>query len=82
MTREEAMMAMQMYGFALDDTILFLDTHPDNKAALAFYSDTRKKYIEAVEDYELQFGPVTADDVDTDNGWSWINSPWPWEMEE
>ncbi len=45
MTRAEALRRVQMYSFALDDTGLFLDTHPDNRAALTFYDDTRKKYL-------------------------------------
>ena len=66
MTRAEALRRVQMYSFALDDTGLFLDTHPDNRAALTFYDDTRKKYLEAVEDYEMQFGPLTAKDSDVE----------------
>ena len=42
MTRAEALRRVQMYSFALDDTGLFLDTHPDNRAAMTFYDDTRK----------------------------------------
>lgn len=82
MTKSEAMKKVQMYEFALIDTGLFLDTHPDNKAALAFYDETRKKYIEATEDYEMQFGPLSAVDSDTDNDWAWVNNPWPWEVED
>ena len=82
MTRAEALRRVQMYSFALDDTGLFLDTHPDNRAALTFYDDTRKKYLEAVEDYEMQFGPLTAKYYDVENGWTWVDAPWPWEVEE
>lgn len=82
MTRAEALRNVQMYDFALTDTGLFLDTHPDNRAALAFYDDTRKKYLEAVEEYEAQFGPLTAEDTDVENGWTWVDTPWPWEMED
>ncbi|MGN0659611.1 MAG: spore coat protein CotJB [Emergencia sp.] len=82
MTRAEAMKEVQMYDFALVDTGLFLDTHPDNQAALTFYDETRKKYLEAVEAYEEQFGPLTATDTDVENGWTWVQTPWPWEMED
>ncbi len=82
MTREEALRNVQMYSFALDDTGLFLDTHPTNRAALTFYSDTMKRYLEAVEVYEDQFGPLTAGDSDTEKGWTWVETPWPWEMED
>lgn len=82
MNREEALRKVQMYSFALVDTGLFLDTHPTNKAALAFFADTQKKYVEAVALYEAEFGPLTADDTDTETGWAWVETPWPWEMED
>ena len=82
MNRNDAMRKVQMYSFALDDTGLFLDTHPTNKAALAFYEDTQKKYVEAVAEFEAQFGPLTAKDTDTEEGWKWVSTPWPWEKED
>ena len=82
MTREDAMRKVQMYDFALVDTGLFLDTHPTNRAALTFYDDTRKMYLQAVEEYEQQFGPLTATDTEIEKGWIWVESPWPWEMED
>ncbi|MGC2872436.1 spore coat protein CotJB [Ihubacter sp. rT4E-8] len=82
MTRAEAMRAVQMYDFAMKDTELFLDTHPNNEAALAFYNDTREKALAAIEEYEEQFGPLTASDTDVNQGWTWVETPWPWEMED
>lgn len=82
MTREEALKQVQIYAFALKDTELFLDTHPSNESALAFYGDTREKYREAVKTYEAQFGPLRATATEIENGWSWVDTPWPWEMEE
>lgn len=82
MTREEALRKVQIYDFALMDTGLFLDTHPTNRTALTFYDETRKMYLEAVEVFEEQFGPLTAEDTDVTNGWAWVETPWPWEMED
>lgn len=82
MNRKDLMRNVQMYSFALDDTGLFLDTHPNNKAALMFYEDMQKKYVEAVAEYEAEFGPLTAKDTDVEAGWAWVNTPWPWEKED
>ena len=82
MNREKALRQVQMYDFALTDTGLFLDTHPTNRAALAFYDATRQLYFDAVEAFESQFGPLTAEDTDVENGWAWVETPWPWEMED
>ena len=82
MNRKEALRKVQMYSFALDDTGLFLDTHPTNKAALMFFEEMQKKYVEAAADYEAQFGPLTAKDTDAEEGWAWVETPWPWEKED
>lgn len=74
-------------SFALDDMRLYLDTHPFDKEAIAFY----EKYIairkEAIAEYEKNIGPVCSYDVKGKNGtcccendqWAWVNEPWPWE---
>ena len=53
MNREDAMRKVQMYSFALVDTGLFLDTHPQNKAALMFFDQIRDEYAKAVADLSL-----------------------------
>lgn len=80
--REDAMRKVQMYSFALVDTGLFLDTHPQNKAALMFYEQVRDEYAKAAADYEERFGPLTARNTDVSESWKWVCEPWPWEMED
>ncbi|PHV69632.1 spore coat protein CotJB [Sporanaerobium hydrogeniformans] len=69
-------------NFALFDTVLFLDTHPTDQNALAFYNQYLKLSKQAVNEYVRYFGPLTSDDVQESNEWTWVNSPWPWEMED
>lgn len=82
MSREEALKKVQMYDFALVDTGLFLDTHPDNKAALIFFAETRKKCKEARDYYEKNFGPLTCKATDVSKDYKWAMTKWPWEMED
>ena len=72
---------MELYelGFALDEIILFLDTHPDDVEALADYREISRRYAEAVKEYEKTCAPLTADCVNSSKYWLWVNSPWPWE---
>lgn len=70
---------VQLYGFALYDTLLFLDTHPDDCEALAYFQRMRDAFMEAHENYVKKVRPLTAFDVDTEQEWSWIEGPWPWE---
>ena len=81
MNRERLMHEIQEVGFALVDTNLFLDSHPDCKLALEFFRDMQVKYAQLSADYEMEFGPLTAFDTDTEQGWTWVQGPWPWELE-
>lgn len=69
-------------NFALLDTVLFLDTHPTNQNALNYYNQYLKLSKQAMNEYTRYFGPLTSYDVKEDNEWTWINRPWPWEMED
>lgn len=68
-------------SFAAYDTLLFLDTHPDDQQALAYYREMSQKRQEAMAEYGRQFGPLTVDCAcaAAGNHWQWINQPWPWE---
>lgn len=81
MDRREMLKRVQMLEFVLIDVNLFLNTHPDCEAALNFYGKYQALHKQAVDEYEKNFGPITAAGVNVEEGWSWINNPWPWEME-
>ena len=68
-------------SFALDDVILYLDTHPEDKDALAYYDKVKKIRKQAWDDYTKMYGPLSAYDVDVKNTWTWVCQPWPWELE-
>ena len=80
--REMLLKRVQVCDFALNDAALFLDTHPDDQAALAYY----KKYLalrgEAVEAFTGKFGPLTKGDYDGGARWQWVDGPWPWQNGE
>ncbi len=82
MNREEMLRKVQEADFILYDVSLFLDTHPDNQTALEFFQKYQRIYTEAVAEYESIYGPLVAFDADTQQGWSWTQSPWPWERTE
>lgn len=79
MDRNELLSYINVYGFAVDDTVLYLDTHPDCKEALNYYKEVSQKYQEAVAMYETTYGPLRASSVECSNEWTWIRDPWPWE---
>lgn len=48
---EALMHELQMYGFVLDEARLFLDTHPENGDALAYYKKYSALYEETKREY-------------------------------
>ena len=39
----------------------------------------QQMYKEAVCDYEKHCGPLFLTGIDTNDGWTWTDEPWPWE---
>ena len=64
MNRQQLFNLINTVSFAVDDLLLFLDTHPDDAEAIkAFhhYSDIRRN---ALQVYSDQYGPLTIDTAD------------------
>ncbi len=79
MNQKQLLMYITQVSFALDDVVLFLDTHPCDKDALEYYQKTKELREEAVNKYNREFGPLTTDSVNDSYRWSWVDAPWPWE---
>ena len=72
---------VQALSFAVHETVLYLDGHPDDRAALDYYTAQKKKLDEAIYAYETTWGPLTANGAAGDGSWSWIKGPWPWKYD-
>lgn len=72
---------IRVLGFNMFDTVLFLDTHPHNQKALDNYNKYKKLMDQAVKEYTAYYGPLTTDNANVDNQWTWGETPWPWERE-
>lgn len=66
-------------SFAMDDAVLYLDTHPCDQAALNYYHYVANLRQNAKANYEASYGPLTAGQVRSDQRWLWIQGKWPWE---
>ncbi len=69
-------------SFAMDELRLFLDTHPNDRAALAASNEVRAKRDTVVRQYERLVGPVNFYEAGGDCSWDWLRAPWPWETED
>ncbi len=72
---------IQAEDFALYETVLYLDGHPKNKKALAFYEKHRAIAKALREEYQTKYGPLTICGNTSDCEWQWVMKPWPWEKE-
>lgn len=78
MTKDELMNKIYALSFALTETQLFLDTHPDCKQALEYYRRLVTDLDTAMTEYQNKYGPLMAESTGSD-GWTWIEGPWPWQ---
>ena len=66
-------------SFAMDDILLYLDTHPCDQAALDYYRHMAGARLNAMNAYQASCGPLLVDQVTSDNYWTWMSGTWPWE---
>ena len=79
-SRKELMDKINQYSFAMNEANLFLDTHPFDADALAYFQKYRELRVEAVKEYAQYYAPLAIDYAVCDKTpWSWVNEPWPWE---
>ena len=70
---------LQTMGFVLGELALYLDTHRDDKDALALYREYQKMYDKCRQLYAREHGPLTHGMTSEAESYSWLDDPWPWE---
>ena len=66
-------------AFCVTDLKLYLDTHPDDRTALAMFKEAAKNYKNCVDTFESRFYPLFATSADCDDNWEWLMGVWPGE---
>lgn len=80
MSQEQLYQWIVLTKFACVDTSLYLDTHPDDQEALAYFQEHNRLYNEAMKEYAKAYGPLTISHArHCDTYWDWVNQPWPWQ---
>lgn len=70
---------LNAYAFAAYDWNLYLDTHPEDKDAIAMFHKMTDKANALKMEYESKYGPLTASASRDMDRWNWLDDPWPWE---
>lgn len=71
---------IQALSFAKVETELYLDTHPNCKAALEYYRNVLDELDIAMTKYNNEVGPIFAEAASGDS-WKWVEGKWPWQLD-
>jgi spore coat protein JB len=73
---------IQELSFVAVDLNLYLDTHPGDRRALEMYNNVHRDFLQAVRKYEKMYGPLVNFGYSPamQDYWTWVESPWPWEI--
>lgn len=79
--RKSLLKQIQIVDFALHETVLYLDGHPTDRKAMAYYKSAKQRLKALMDEYTEKYGPLNYYLV-SGNSWSWIDKPWPWQNEK
>ena len=71
---------LQALGFALQELGLYLDTHVDDEDAAELYRKYAELYERGMENFRQNCGTLRQIHSVQDGRFTWIDSPWPWEL--
>lgn len=80
-SKDALMKTINEVSFAVNDILLYLDTHPEDEEALAYFQEKVMARNKALKEYAENYGPLTIDTADDRQScqWDWVMQPWPWE---
>ncbi len=73
------MTELQTLAFVIQELVLYLDTHRDDKEAFEVYCAYKQQYEEACKRYEEKCGPLKNATGCCGKEYRWPDDPWPWE---
>lgn len=82
MNQRQLLQWIDEVSFAVTELTLYLDTHPDDADAQAYFNHFNEERSKAMALYSANYAPLTLDsmtDFDPCDRFSWVSEPWPWE---
>ncbi|MFW6034753.1 MAG: spore coat protein CotJB [Halothermotrichaceae bacterium] len=67
--------------FAVLETILYLDTHPEDETVLKLHNQFATHLEELIREYQQNYGLLSPYCPNAKYPWQWIDEPWPWQIE-
>ena len=74
----EALQAVNEAAFVLQELVLYLDTHPNDREAFELYQNYQKIYHKGMMDMNEE-SPMKHSMPSKGDKYRWLDDPWPWE---
>ena len=75
-----ALVELMALDFAIQELGLYLTTHAQDQEALQLYWSYIQLSKEGREKYQAMYGPLLETDLTPEDGFAWLNDPWPWDL--
>ena len=75
-----ALVELMALDFAIQELGLYLTTHAQDQEALQLYWSYIQLSKEGREKYQSMYGPLMETDLTPEDGFAWLNDPWPWDL--
>ena len=82
-SQKQLLNRIEQVSFAVNDMILYLDTHPCDEKALTYCRELVQERKKLLKEYADAYGPLIIDITDQteESIWKWMEQPFPWEKE-
>ena len=79
MDRDMLLRDVQTKSFLAHDILLYLDTHPEDRAAFEAYQRALNDRREAMLAYEQRVRALQTDSQRSRSDFDWVDGDYPWE---
>ncbi|MGI5891820.1 MAG: spore coat protein CotJB [Bacillota bacterium] len=78
--REMLMKRLNELDFAIVEMTMYLDNHPNDRAALSRMQSIVQEQAKVYKEYTEKFGPIKSRDLQPGQGWLWAEENFPWDV--
>jgi spore coat protein JB len=80
--KQKLLRRLQAARFAVIEANIYLDSHPTCQEGLRYFREKRDELNKLTEEYQENYGPITAGASVAEERWDWVSTAFPWERGE
>lgn len=73
----QLLQAVDEASFYMQDLNLYLDTHPNDTAAIEMFKEAVRQYKACKDAFECNCYPLNAESSRDEDCWDWLRGAWP-----